>query len=252
MATAIERELKNWRNEMSFLRSLVGLVLTVAVAAGCSTIKVSDRDEYEGPRLPKPARILVYDFAATSADLPEWADERDAYDQAGATMDADQLAAGRKLGAHTAKELVKKINEMGMTAVDAANAPGPQTNDLAIVGYFTSIEKGSGVERVVVGFGKGSAQVNAHVAGYRDTGSGMQRLGGGTIDSGGSGKAPGLILPALVTVATHNPIGLVVSGAVKAEGEVSGRTTDEGSAERIADQVAKDLKPKFHEQGWID
>jgi hypothetical protein len=237
---------------MRALRSILTLAILASLAAGCSTIKVSDREEYEGPSLPKPARILVYDFAATPADLPEWADESNVYAQAGATMDADQLAAGRKLGADAAKELVKKINAMGMTAVDAANAPGPQTNDLAIVGYFTSIAKGSGVERVVVGFGKGSAQVNAHVVGYRDTDSGMQRLGGGTIDSGGSGKSPGLIVPALVTIATKNPIGLVVSGAVKAEGEVSGRTTDEGSAERLADEIAKELKPKFQEQGWIE
>ena len=47
------------------------------------------------------------------------------------------------------------------------------------------------------------------------------------------------------------PIGLVVGGAVKAEGEVSGRTTDVGSAERISDEIAKVLKPKFEEEGWL-
>jgi hypothetical protein len=38
---------------------------------------------------------------------------------------------------------------------------------------------------------------------------------------------------------------------VKAEGEISGRTTAEGSADRIADEIAKVLEDKFKEQGWI-
>jgi uncharacterized membrane protein len=79
----------------------------------------------------------------------------------------------------------------------------------------------------------------------------MERLGGGTVDSGGAGKAPGLAVSALVTVVTKNPIGLAIGTAAKAEGEISGRTTDVGSAERIADEVAKALKLKFEQQGWI-
>lgn len=236
---------------MTTLRPILGIPLAVLLLAGCSTIKVSDSDEYEGPAIPRPARILVHDFVASPADLPGWADDSSAQGLPQAAADADDVSAVRKLGADVAVELVKKLNAMGMTAVRAANQPGPQLNDVAIVGYFTSIDAGSGAERVVVGFGKGSAQVNAHVDGYRDTADGMERLGGSTIDSGGSAKTPGMIVPALVTVATHNPLGLVVGGAVKAEGEVSGRSTAEGSAERIANEFAKELKPKFQEQGWI-
>jgi hypothetical protein len=236
---------------MNVMRATVGMLLVSLLSAGCSTVKVSDRDEYQGPEIPRPARILVYDFAVTPADLPAWSDARSRFPSTGATASADEIAAGRKLGAETAKELVEKIDKMGMVAVRAQGQPAPELNDLALVGYFTSIDKGSAAERVLVGFGKGSAQVNAHVEGYRMTSNGMQRLGGGTVDSGGSGKSPGLIVPALVTVATDNPVGLVVGGAVKAEGEISGRTTDEGSAERIADEVAKILKTKFQAQGWI-
>ena len=107
------------------------------------------------------------------------------------------------------------------------------------------------MERVVVGFGTGTAEVKTHVDGYRMTEAGMQRLGGGDVSSGGAGKSPGMLVPALVTVATHNPVGLVVGGAVKAEGEVSGRTTDEGSAKRIADEISKHLKDLFERQSWI-
>lgn len=236
---------------MRVFRLIPIVPLAVLLLAGCSSVKTSDREQYEGPELPRPARILVYDFASTPSDISDWSDAHNAFAEAGASMDADELDAGRKLGADVAKELVKKLNSIGMTAVRAQDQPGPQLNDLAIIGYFSSIDEGSAAERVVIGFGKGAAQVKAHVEGYHMTDQGMQRLGSATLDSGGAGKSPGLVVPALVTVVTHNPIGLVVSGAVKAEGEVSGRTTAEGSAERLADEIAKELKPKFEEQGWL-
>jgi len=232
-------------------RLLASLLIAPGLLAGCASTKISDRQEYEGGQLPRPGRIIVYDFAATPTDLPAWSNERQTYADAAADTTPDELAAGRKLGADVAKELVSKIDKMGMVAVRAAGQPGPQLNDIALIGYFSSIDKGSTAERLLIGFGTGTASVGVHAEGYHMTDTGMVKLGGGTVESGGGGKAPGLVVPALVTIATANPIGLVVGGAVKAEGEISGRTTDVGSAERIADEIAKVLKQKFEEQGWI-
>ena len=235
---------------MKAFRSAPHVVLAGLLLVGCTSTKLSNEEEYQGGKIPRPPHILVYDFAVTPDDLPAWADAG-SHPEAAAAAPED-VEAGRKVGADLAKELVKKLNAMGMTGVRSQNQPGgPQLNDLAIVGYFTSIDKGSAAERVVVGFGKGSADVKAHAEGYRSTDQGMQRLGSGDVDSGGAGKTPGLGVSALVTVVTKNPIGLVVGGAVKAEGEVSGRTTDEGSAERLADVIAKHLKVQFQKQGWI-
>jgi hypothetical protein len=236
---------------MRTLNFIHGLAVLGLLLSGCSTTKVSNRDEYEGGKLPRPGRILVYDFAATPEDLPAWSDAASRFAGAHADMQSDQLAAARKLGADLARELVSDVNDMGMTAVRANAATQPDTNDLALVGYFATIDKGSGVERVLIGFGAGAAQVQVHAEGYRDTPDGMQILGSGNVEDGGAGKGPGLVVPALVTIATKNPIGLVVSGAVKAEGEMSGRTTDVGDAKRIADEIGKLLRGKFEEQGWI-
>jgi fructose-bisphosphate aldolase, class I len=51
--------------------------------------------------------------------------------------------------------------------------------------------------------------------------------------------------------ATANPIGLVVGGAVKATGEVSGSETIEGAAERTAKEAAAQQHTAAEEQGWI-
>jgi len=82
------------------------------------------------------------------------------------------------------------------------------------------------------------------------TNKGPRLLGSGQLESGG-GKTPGLIVPIVVLAATANPIGLIVMGGVKAEGELSGRTKIEGSAKRTAEAIAEQLQIKFKEQGWV-
>ena len=40
-------------------------------------------------------------------------------------------------------------------------------------------------------------------------------------------------------------------GVAKVQGELSGRTTIEGTAERTADAIAEELRKAFQQQGWI-
>jgi hypothetical protein len=224
--------------------------IALALFAGCASTNVTDQDAYQGGELPKPARIIVYDFAVSPADIPAFAAAHVALADASAPMTEKELEAGRKLGADVAKELVEKINKMGMVAVREAGQPAPQLNDIVLVGYFTSVDQGSTMKRMLIGFGEGDANVGVHAEGYHMTATGLVLLGSGNVDSGG-GKGPGLVLPALVTIATHNPIGLVVSGAVKVAGEATGHSGAEGSADRIAAEIAKILEKRFQEQGWI-
>jgi len=82
------------------------------------------------------------------------------------------------------------------------------------------------------------------------TDKGLRRLGSGDVDSAG-GKAPGALVPLALAVASGNPIGLIVSSAVKVQGEMSGRTTIEGAAKRTADEIADKLHVACQKQGWI-
>ncbi|MCH8890094.1 MAG: hypothetical protein IH827_03280, partial [Myxococcales bacterium] len=47
------------------------------------------------------------------------------------------------------------------------------------------------------------------------------------------------------------PIGLIVGGAVKVGGEVTGRSTIKGSAKRTAKKIGDELRAAFEKQGWI-
>ncbi len=52
-------------------------------------------------------------------------------------------------------------------------------------------------------------------------------------------------------IATHNPVGLIVSGGMKIYGEASGSSKIEGRAKQVAKEIANRLKTRFEEQGWI-
>jgi hypothetical protein len=59
------------------------------------------------------------------------------------------------------------------------------------------------------------------------------------------------MVPLAVTIATANPIGLIVGGAVKVGGEVTGKNTIKGSAKRTAKKIGDELRTAFEKQGWI-
>jgi hypothetical protein len=88
------------------------------------------------------------------------------------------------------------------------------------------------------------------VEGYQMTAQGLRKLGSGAGTSGGN-KTPGAAVPAGVAIATANPIGLVVVTGMKGYGEVSGSSRIEGRVEKISKEIAKQMEPRFREQGWI-
>jgi hypothetical protein len=59
-----------------------------------------------------------------------------------------------------------------------------------LMGYFESVDTGSAVERIALGFGSGAAHLQTAVEGYLMTERGLRRLGAGEVYAGG-GKAPG-------------------------------------------------------------
>jgi hypothetical protein len=70
------------------------------------------------------------------------------------------------------------------------------------------------------------------------------------MEAGGS-KTPGGAAPAVVAIATGNPVGLIVSSGTKIYGEASSSAKVEGRAKVTADEIAERLKVRFKAQGWI-
>lgn len=218
--------------------------------AAVSSSNIIDRQQLVNEKLPRPSRIWVYNFATRLADVPPDSSVAGELSEEGMPETAEQLEAGRELGALIAQQLVTDIQGMGLPAEVASSGTVPQVNDIVIRGYLLSIEQGSTAKRFVIGFGSGGSELTTAVEGYQMTPQGLRKLGSGTISSA-SKKTPGMIVPAAVAAATANPIGLIVVGGAKIYGETSGRNNLEGRAEKTADEIAEQLRTRFQEQGWI-
>ena len=140
---------------------------------------------------------------------------------------------------------------MGLSAEHAVKATKPQINDLVIRGYLVSYNAGSEAKRLLIGFGSGASDLKVAVEGFQMTAQGLRKIGSGTTDAEG-GKAPGADLGAAALIATHNPLGLIVSSGIKLYGEESGKSTLKGRAAQTAKEIADVLEKRFQEQGWID
>jgi hypothetical protein len=218
----------------------------LVMIVGCASTKTTERHPVDIGKIPRPNRILVYDFVATPADAPAGSD----IVVQSTPQTADQIATGRQFGAQIAKELVADIQGMGLPAVEATSGISPQVGDVVIRGYLLSINEGSAAKRVGLGFGAGASEMTTAVEGFLVTAQGLRKLGSGTVQSGGS-KTPGAALPAVVAVASGNPVGLIVSSGMKIYGEASGSSKLQGRATATAEEIADRLKTRFQQEGWI-
>ena len=244
---------RNDNNAHAFRRNIATTIsglFVMLMVAGCASTKMSNRERLVTGKLPRPAHIWIYDFAASPADVP--ADSAYAQAAAPATPPTEEQAAlGRELGSGIAAQLVNEIRAMGMPAELAVPGTTPQVNDIVIRGYLVSIEQGSAAKRVTIGFGSGGSELSTAVEGYQMTAQGLRKLGSGTIAAEGA-KSPGASLGAASWLVTGSPVGLIVSGGVKVYGEASGSAKVEGRAKQTAKEIADVLKKRFQEQGWIE
>jgi hypothetical protein len=207
---------------------LFGLAV-LFLAASCGTTKVKTTEKYSG-KLPRPDRILVYDFAASPDEIKL---------DTGLSADIARAVEGKP---RTADEL--KIGHA------AAGIPPTSGNTLLIHGQLLSIDQGNRTERVVIGLGAGRTSVKANVQVYEMTAEGKQKVEQLQADAK-SGRKPGMAeMMGIGAVAGTLATSAAVSGTVSAAGEASWETV-EADARRLAKKVAKELGQFFVEQGWM-
>lgn len=221
------------------------------VVAGCASTEVTSRDQAVAGKLPRPATVWVYDFAASPEDVPAESALAGQHSQHTVPQTDEQIKTGRQLGAEIEAELVKLIRGMGMNAQHAEKGTQPQIDDLVIRGYLVTFNEGNAAKRILIGFGSGASDLKVAVEGFQMTAGGLRKLGSGTTDATG-GKMPGADMGAVALIATHNPLGLIVSSGLKIYNEESGKSTVKGRAEQTAKEIADILQKRFQQEGWID
>jgi hypothetical protein len=232
------------------VKKFVICLVALGMTAGCASTTVSNRHQLVNGSIPRPAQIWVYDFAATPADVPPDTSLAGQVAPNTEPQTEEQIAEGRKLASQIAADLVEQIRGMGLPAGRGSAATRPQLNDILIQGSLLSVEEGSAVKRIAIGFSAGGSEIKVAVEGFQMTANGLRKLGSGDVGSGGN-KTPGSAVGLATLIATGNPAGFVVSTGMKVYGEKSGKNTVEGRAKQVAQEIGDALKKRFQEQGWI-
>ena len=232
------------------MATIISCLFAMVMVAGCASTEVSDRQRLVTEKLPRPGHIWVYDFAATPAELPSDSAFSGQDSPHPTPQTAEQIAIGHQVSDTIAAQLVEEIRGMGLPAARASIGTKPQVNDIVIRGSLLSVDEGSAVKRVAIGFGSGASELRTAVEVFQMTAQGLRKLGSGTVGAGG-GKTPGAALGVVGLAATANPAGLILSTGMKVYGEKSGSSTIEGRAKATAKEIADVLKQRFQEQGWI-
>jgi hypothetical protein len=210
---------------------IVACSILMAFASGCSSTN-SGQNTHRAGQLPRPERVIVYDFASSPYEVS--ADSRFSanYVPEAPAPTPQQSALGREIGGKVAAQLVEEINAMGVPAVRGALGRQPKLNDIVLRGYLVSVAEGAPASSAIVGIGGGTSEFSAVVETFQKTPYGLTRLGAG---------------------ATADPIGLVFSKtSMNVKGETAGSSRIEAFAKQVAAEIASGLKNRFQEQGWVN
>jgi len=162
------------RRVTSRIRGAVGLAAAVVIFVGCATARVENAQEAGDRTLPRPARVVVFDFDTGAADVRVGSSPRTRIRNAvGLSVQAPDLL-GEAVADTLATRLVEQITALGLPAVRAAGADPPGVNDLIVMGQFVRIDEGSMGKRFVIGFGAGATEVRTQVEIFQVRAAGWQ------------------------------------------------------------------------------
>lgn len=226
-------------------------VLIGAALTGCAKTKADIIQEYRGQEpLPKPDRILVYDFAVSPYDVSinSAIGARVANLVTGTSPSDEQQKVGRAIANVLAEELINQLELGGFTAQRVPTVEPPPMGTLAIEGQFVTIDEGNRLRRMVIGFGAGGSEVRTQVR------ASLGRPGGRLlleefVTSAESSKKPG-IGPMVGVGGAVSAVGTaaVLSTGVGAVTELD--QTVEGDARRTAQEIVKQLCVLYVKEGW--
>ena len=223
-------------------------VLLCCLVSACAQTGIRRAALVAETDLPRPHRILLYDFAVSEEEVKEYQGIMRQQPSIKDAAERERLLA-KEVKDALAEEVVDGLTPLRFVVERVGRESKATGSDLVIDGRFLSVDEGNPLSRLVIGFGTGSSTVQSQVQVYQGTEARM--LMEFTTQSDSSkmpGAAPMLGAGAVVQ-------GGVSAGMVAANATVSGVKTYNSDVARMAaasgDQVARYLSEFFAKQGWI-
>lgn len=150
-------------------------VLALATVAGCAGRVVRPEVEPHAGKLPRPGRVLVYEFATTPAEVHP---DQDILRQiANRVQFPDVDTSGdAAVAAAFADALTARLRAFGIAAERAERGAPVHRFDVQIVGAFVAAHRSEQVGRVALGFEPGDTRLDAEVDVLQSSGRGRRRV----------------------------------------------------------------------------
>jgi hypothetical protein len=218
--------------------------------------KVEILARYKGDAPPKPEKALIYDFAVPAFVISVDTSPAGRLHRPGRKVEGAEAgtpeALAKEVQASFTKSLLHELQQASVPAEAAAagaDSPGPP-HTLLVQGEFTAINQGNKTKRVLIGFGKGASDVQAHVTVSLTTEQQPAVLVEFNVKSQ-SGKKPGAAATVGAGAATMGAVTAGSAAAGVAAGGVEDRAaTVDADASRMAKGVAKQIVETLKAQQW--
>jgi len=238
------------RNTRRSMTSIVGILILglAATAMGCASASVTPNARTaDQSMLPQPGVVMVFDFAVRADDVMVDALGAEFMSEGEILTEEEQTA--RATASAFSAALVEQLRNKGINAQHANDGDVPPLHAILLKGQFITIDKGSRLKRMVIGFGAGSSELRARVQVYQATQHGLRRIVEAEAEAKGS-KTPGMAVPvaggaAMGSAATS----AIISGGMNVTREARGAMNPD--AERMAKKIAERAKAFYVRQGWL-
>lgn len=237
--------------------NFVGWLAAGAIVAmatwGCGRTVVRPQQETAATGLPRPQRVLVYDFAFSAADVTENQAIGEKLVNAAGDSTADQraLAIGQDVSNTIAEDMVAGLQRLGLAAERASRDTPARDADLLVRGQLLDVNEGNRLRRLVIGFGAGSSTLDTQVFVYQASPQGRRSVLQFRTHTD-SGKMPGAAVTMGAGAAAQGGATAGMAAAnVTVGGVKSYRSQIEQLAGASADQAVAYLSELAGRQGWI-
>jgi len=235
------------------IRTVLELLAALLIVA-CASATVTP-EKVAAPTTPvRPTRIVVYDFAVSSAEvkLNQSIVHRTLREvQSTGTPQKSQLETAHAVAHDLANALVHDLQELGFTVEKLPRGTPVKGNVLIVDGQFLNVDEGNRLKRLVIGFGAGASKLDSRVQVYQVSGGTPQRVLEFETHVE-SAKMPG----AAVTMgAGAVATGAVTAGSAAAAAGMAGVKAHQSSMGALTDKTAEEitayLSQYFAKQGWV-
>jgi uncharacterized protein DUF4410 len=229
------------------MRVLNGALL-LAFATACGQTGIRKTTVTAPANLPRPEKILVYDFAVSEQEVKEYQGIMRQQPTIKDPAERERLLA-KEVKDALADELIEGLRSLGFLVERVQRGTVATGNEMLIDGQFLTVDEGNPLHSLVIGFGSGASSVQTQVQVYQAPKA--RKIMEFTTQSDSS-KMPG----AATTMAAGAAVaGGVTAGMVAANAAASGVKTYKSDVARMAadsgDQVARYMSELFAKQGWI-